>query len=137
MTTQEMIDLIRAGQGPLGRRALLEIADRLHEQDAYLRSALATLQEQSRLVDDQEEQLRGLGGLLAESEQQRRALGVKNRELLATVDLLETELANAGAIREGADRESPLDDPFLAAQLQVLQDLLKVGPPVMPAPSTR
>lgn len=41
MTTIEMIDLIRAGHAPLGRRALLDIADRLHEQDAYLRSALA------------------------------------------------------------------------------------------------
>lgn len=128
MTTQEMIDLIRAGQSPLGRRALLEIADRLHEQDAYLRSVLAILQEQSRLVVDQEEQLRGLGGLLAESEQRCRALGVKNRELLARCDLLE------------AERVQPLDDPFLAAQLQVLQDLLKVGPSVMsmmPTPSTR
>lgn len=128
MTTQEMIDLIRAGQGPLGRRALLEIADRLHEQDAYLRSALATLQDQSKTVTDQEEQLRGLGGLLAESEQHRRILTTQNRELLARCDLLE------------AERVQPLDDPFLAAQLQVLQGLLKVGPSVMsmmPAPSTR
>lgn len=127
MTTQDMLNLIRAGQSPLGRRALLEIADRLHEQDAYLRSALATLQEQSRLVDDQEEQLRGLGGLLAESEQQRRVLGVTNRELLAKVDLLETELAQ----REPRPAESPLEDPFLAAQLQVLQDLLKSGASMM------
>jgi hypothetical protein len=119
MTTQEMIDLIRAGQGPLGRRALLEIADRLHEQDAYLRSALATLQEQSRLVDDQEEQLRGLGGLLAESEQQRRILATQNRELLAKIDLFEVERVEAPA---------PLNDPFLAAQLQALQDILKGGP---------
>ncbi len=122
MTTQEMIDLIRAGQGPLGRRALLEIADRLHEQDAYLRSALATLQEQSRLVDDQEEQLRGLGGLLAESEQQRRILATQNRELLAKIDLFEVERVEAPA---------PLNDPFLAAQLQALQDILKGGPSVM------
>lgn len=128
MTTQEMIDLIRAGQGPLGRRALLEIADRLHEQDAYLRSALAILQDQSKTVIDQEEQLRGLGGLLAESEQHRRILTTQNRELLARCDLLE------------AERVQPLDDPFLAAQLQVLQDLLKVGPSVMsmmPTPPTR
>ena len=128
MTTQEMIDLIRAGQGPLGRRALLEIADRLHEQDAYLRSALATLQDQSKTVTDQEEQLRGLGGLLAESEQHRRILTTQNRELLARCDLLE------------AERVQPLDDPLLAAQLQVLQDLLKVGPSVMsmmPTPPTR
>ncbi len=121
MTTQEMIDLIRAGQGPLGRRALLEIADRLHEQDAYLRSALATLQEQSRLVDDQEEQLRGLGGLLDESEQQRRILATQNRELLAKIDLFEVERVEAPA---------PLNDPFLAAQLQALQDILKGGPSV-------
>lgn len=128
MTTQEMIDLIRAGQGPLGRRALLEIADRLHEQDAYLRSALAILQDQSKTVIDQEEQLRGLGGLLAESEQHRRILTTQNRELLARCDLLE------------AERVQPLDDPFLAAQLQVLHDLLKVGPSVMsmmPTPPTR
>lgn len=128
MTTQEMVDLIRAGQSPLGRRALLEIADRLHEQDAYLRSALATLQDQSKTVTDQEEQLRGLGGLLAESEQHRRILTTQNRELLARCDLLE------------AERVQPLDAPFLAAQLQVLQDLLKVGPSVMsmmPTPPTR
>ena len=58
MTTIEMIDLIRAGRSAMSRRALVEIADRLEEQDGYLRSALRTL-------SSQEEQLRNMGGELA------------------------------------------------------------------------
>lgn len=90
MTTQDMINTIRAGKR-LGHRALAEIADRLEEQDSYLRSALATLQEQAQLVTEQEQQLRGLGGELAESEQHRNILTTQNAELLARCDLLDAE----------------------------------------------
>ncbi|MDY0308036.1 MAG: hypothetical protein RBR18_16525, partial [Desulfovibrionaceae bacterium] len=102
MTTQDMINTIRAGKR-LGHRALAEIADRLEEQDSYLRSALATLQEQAQLVTEQEEQLRGLGGLLAESEQHRRILATQNSELLARCDLLEAE--NMDRQEQSADME--------------------------------
>jgi len=84
MTTAQMINLIRQNTQPLGQKVLQEIADRLEEQDAYLRSALCTL-------DNQEEQLRGLGGELAESERHRQMLAIQNRELLARCDLLEAE----------------------------------------------
>lgn len=84
MTTVEMVNLIRANTQTLSHRALREIADRLEEQDAYLRSALCTL-------NNQEEQLRGLGGELAESERHRQLLTVQNRELLARCDLLAAE----------------------------------------------
>ena len=94
MTTTDMVNLIRANNQPLGHRILREIADRLEEQDAYLRSALATLNTQMQVVTDQEEQLRGMGGELAESEQHRRLLTVKNLELLATCDVLRAELSN-------------------------------------------
>lgn len=92
MTTVEMVNLIRANNQPLSHKALRAIADRLEEQDAYLRSALATLKTQMQVVTDQEEQLRGLGGELAESERHRQIMTVQNSELLARCDLLEREL---------------------------------------------
>jgi len=88
MTTTDMVNLIRANNQPLGHRILREIADRLEEQDAYLRSALCTL-------NNQEEQLRGLGSELAESERHRQILTVQNRELLARCDLLAAEAVGA------------------------------------------
>jgi len=88
MTTTDMVNLIRANSQPLGHRILREIADRLEEQDAYLRSALCTL-------NNQEEQLRGLGSELAESDRHRQILTVQNRELLARCDLLAAEAAGA------------------------------------------
>lgn len=94
MTTTDMVNLIRANNQTLGHRILREIADRLEEQDAHLRSALATLNTQMQVVTEQEEQLRGLGGELAESEQHRRLLTVQNLELLATCDVLRAELSN-------------------------------------------
>lgn len=93
MTTTEMVNLIRANNQPLSHKVLRAIADRLEEQDAHLRSALATLKTQMEVVADQEEQLRGLGGELAESERHRQLLTVQNRELLATCDMLRSELA--------------------------------------------
>lgn len=90
MTTTDMVNLIRANNQTLGHRVLREIADRLEEQDAYLRSALCTL-------NNQEEQLRALGGELAESERHRQILTTQARELLARCDLLEAELVNGGA----------------------------------------
>lgn len=92
MTTAEMVNLIRANNQPLSHKALRAIADRLEEQDAHLRSALATLNTQGQVVTDQEEQLRGLGGELAESERHRQIMTVQNSELLARCDLLEREL---------------------------------------------
>ena len=94
MTTTDMVNLIRANNQALGHRVLREIADRLEEQDSHLRSALATLTTQMQVVTDQEEQLRGLGGELAESERHRQILTVQNRELLATCDVLRSELVN-------------------------------------------
>lgn len=94
MTTTEMVNLIRANNQPLRHKTLRAIADRLEEQDAHLRSALATLTTQMEVVTDQEEQLRGLGGELAESERHRQILTVQNRELLATCDVLRSELGN-------------------------------------------
>lgn len=91
MTTTDMVNLIRANKQPLSHRVLREIADRLEEQDAHLRSALATLKTQMEVVADQEEQLRGLGGELAESERHRQILTIQNKELLARCDLLTTE----------------------------------------------
>jgi hypothetical protein len=70
-----MINHIRANKQPLSQRVLQAIADRLEEQDAYLRSALGTL-------STQEEQLRGLGSELAESERHRQILTTQNKELL-------------------------------------------------------
>jgi hypothetical protein len=90
MTTAQMVNLIRQNTQPLGQRALQEIADRLEEQDAYLRSALCTL-------GNQEEQLRGLGAELAESERHRQILTVQNHELLARCDLLEAEASMESA----------------------------------------
>jgi hypothetical protein len=95
MTTAQMVNLIMANNQRLGRKVLRAIADRLEEQDSHLRSALATLTTQMEVVAGQEEQLRGLGGELAESEAHRRILTTQNRELLARVDLLTRELAEA------------------------------------------
>jgi len=88
MTTVEMVNLIRSNNQTLSHKVLREIAYRLEEQDAYLRSALCTL-------DNQEEQLRGLGSELAESERHRQILTVQNKELLARCDLLAAEAAGA------------------------------------------
>lgn len=96
MTTVDMVNLIRANNQPLGHKALRAIADRLEEQDSHLRSALATLNTQMQVVTDQEEQLRGLGGELAESERHRQMLTTQNRELLARCDLLAAELTEVG-----------------------------------------
>lgn len=89
MTTEQMVNLIRANNQTLGHRALQAIADRLEEQDAYLRSALGTL-------SIQEEQLRGLGSELAESERHRQILTTQNKELLdarKNLEALEAALA--------------------------------------------
>lgn len=88
MTTTEMVNLIRANKQQLSHKTLQAIADRLEEQDAYLRSALCTL-------NNQEEQLRGLGSELAESERHRQILTVQNKDLLARCDLLAAEAACA------------------------------------------
>lgn len=82
MTTPDMINLIRANTKPLGHKMLQAIADRLEEQHAYLRSCLCT-------IDVQEEQLRGIGGELAESERHRQLLTVQNSELLGSHKSLE------------------------------------------------
>lgn len=91
MNTTDMINLIRANNQPLSHKVLQAIVDRLEEQDAYLRSAMATLNTQMQVVTDQEEQLRGLGSELAESERHRQILTVQNRELLARCDLFAVE----------------------------------------------
>lgn len=88
MTTTEMVNLIRANKQQLSHKTLQAIADRLEEQDAYLRSALCTL-------NNQEEQLRGLGSELAESERHRQMLTIQNKELLARCDLLAAEAVGA------------------------------------------
>lgn len=92
MTTPDMINLIRANTQPLSQKTLQAIAERLEEQHNYLRSCLST-------INVQEEQLRGLGGELAESESHRQILTTQNRELLARCDLLEAEAA------QGAEHE--------------------------------
>jgi hypothetical protein len=86
MITPDMINLIRANNQQLSHNVLQAIADRLEEQHAWLRVLLVTR-------DAQEDQLRGLGGELAESERHRQLLTVQNRELLARCDLLEAEAA--------------------------------------------
>lgn len=90
MTTTDMINLIRANTQPLSQKTLQAIADRLEEQHAYLRSCLCT-------IDVQEEQLRGIGGELAESERHRQMLTIQNRELLVRCDLLAAELSTQEA----------------------------------------
>jgi hypothetical protein len=92
MITPDMINLIRANNQQLSHNVLQAIADRLEEQHAWLRVLLVTR-------DAQEDQLRGLGGELAESERHRQLLTVQNRELLARCDLLEAELSIQGARR--------------------------------------
>lgn len=89
MNTTDMINHIRANKQPLSQRVLQAIADRLEEQDAYLRSALGTL-------SIQEEQLRGLGSELAESERHRQILTTQNKKLLyarKNLEALEVALA--------------------------------------------
>ena len=88
MTTQEMIDLIRAGRAALSHRVLHEIADRLEDQDAHLRSALRTLH-------SQEEQLRSMGGELVEEVRYRKVLTTQFQELLDRCEMLEIALAGA------------------------------------------
>lgn len=90
MTTEQMVNLIRANNQTLSHRVLQAIADRLEEQDAYLRSALGTL-------SIQEEQLRGLGSELAESERHRQILTVQNKELLDSRKVLEATCAPIAA----------------------------------------
>jgi hypothetical protein len=90
MTTEQMINLIRANNKVLSHRVLQAIADRLEEQDAYLRSALGTL-------SIQEEQLRGIGSELAESERHRQILTVQNKELLDSRKALEATCAPIAA----------------------------------------
>jgi hypothetical protein len=87
MITPDMINLIRANNQQLSHRTLQAIADRLEEQHAYLRSCLCT-------IDMQEEQLRGLGGELAESERHRQLLTTQNDELLTRCKQLESEVAH-------------------------------------------
>ncbi|NCC91712.1 MAG: hypothetical protein EOM10_00285 [Opitutae bacterium] len=101
MTTQDMINTIRAGKR-LGHRALAEIADRLEEQDAYLRSALATLQEQAQLVTEQEEQLREMGRAFSDARQRVVRMGVNEQELLARCDALELEVVTLQETLSGA-----------------------------------
>lgn len=124
MTTEQMVNLIRANNQALGHRVLQAIADRLEEQDAHLRSALGSLvalenenedikrrhrdREEffvrrgqviamlEREVRGQEEQLRGLGSELAESERHRQILTTQNKELLdarKNLEALEAALA--------------------------------------------
>lgn len=90
MTTEQMVNLIRANNQALGHRVLQAIADRLEEQDAYLRSALGSL-------SDQEEVLRGLGSELAESERHRQILTTQNKELLDSRKALEAACAPVAA----------------------------------------
>jgi hypothetical protein len=90
MTTEQMVNLIRANNQTLSHRVLQAIADRLEEQDAYLRSALGTL-------SIQEEQLRGIGSELAESERHRQILTTQNKELLDSRKALEATCAPVAA----------------------------------------
>lgn len=88
MTTQKMIDLIRAGQASLGRKVLLQIADRLEAQELSMDGMMQSINAQEHL-------LRDMGGKLSDVERQNQGLTVSNRELLATVDLLDAELSAA------------------------------------------
>jgi len=88
MTITEMVNLIRSNNQTLSHKVLREIAYRLEEQDAYLRSALCTL-------NNQEEQLRGLGSELAESERHRQILTTQNKELLGKLEALAGERRQA------------------------------------------
>jgi chromosome segregation ATPase len=98
MNTTDMINHIRANKQPLSQRVLQAIADRLEEQDAYLRSALGTL-------SIQEEQLRGLGSELAESERHRQILTTQNKELLDSRKALEATCAPVAAWWELAKKD--------------------------------
>lgn len=107
MTTPDMINLIRANTQPLSQKTLQAIADRLEEQHAYLRSCLCT-------IDVQEEQLRGLGGELAESERHRQILTEQNKELLGvrkTMEALEAALAPLLAWDDAERRASIIMGP--------------------------
>ena len=98
MTTEQMVNLIRANNQTLSHRVLQAIADRLEEQDAYLRSALGTL-------SIQEEQLRGLGSELAESERHRQILTVQNKKLIDSRKALEATCAPIAAWWELAKKD--------------------------------
>ena len=131
MTTTDMVNLIRANNQPLSHKALRAIADRLVEQDAYLRSALATLNTQGQVVTDQEEQLRGLGGELAESERHRQIMTVQNSELLARCDLLAQELGQQEKqIQDlgGALTMEVALSPLIAWDIDVRQTSIIMGP---------
>lgn len=125
MTTEQMVNLIRANNQALSHRVLQAIADRLEEQDAHLRSALGSLVALEnenedikrrhrdredffvrrgqviamleREVRGQEEQLRGIGSELAESERHRQILTVQNKELLDSRKALEATCAPIAA----------------------------------------
>lgn len=90
MTTIEMIDLIRAGQAPLGRKVLLQIADRLEAHELAMDGMMNS-------INAQEHQLRGMGGKLADVERQNQMLTVSNRELLARCDLLTPSVPSLNA----------------------------------------
>ena len=123
MNTTDMINHIRANKQPLSQRVLQAIADRLEEQDAYLRSALGTL-------SIQEEQLRGLGSELAESERHRQILTTRNKELLDKLIVLAEACrpvakmwADARAAFVLEDVSMPVGVAFDAVQLEKWADL--------------
>jgi uncharacterized coiled-coil protein SlyX len=123
MTTEQMVNLIRANNQALGHRVLQAIADRLEEQDAHLRSALGSL-------SDQEEVLRGLGSELAESERHRQILTTQNKELLDKLKALAEACrpvakmwADARAVFVLEDVSMPVGVAFDAVQLEKWADL--------------
>ena len=123
MTTEQMVNLIRANNQTLGHRVLQAIADRLEEQDAHLRSALGSL-------SDQEEVLRGLGSELAESERHRQILTTQNKELLDKLKALAEACrpvakmwADARAVFVLEDVSMPVGVAFDAVQLEKWADL--------------
>ncbi len=123
MTTEQMVNLIRANNQTLSHRVLQAIADRLEEQDAYLRSALGTL-------SIQEEQLRGLGSELAESERHRQILTTQNKELLDKLRALAEACrpvakmwADERAVFVLEDGSMPVGVAFDAVQLEKWADL--------------
>jgi len=117
MTRTDMINTIRAGY-PLGHKTTQAIADELELLGNHLKSCMLQIQEQ-------EEQLRGLGAELAESEQHKRLLIMQNAELLARCDLLEAE--NMDRQEQSADMERCLAkalDHMVTVQSMVTSTLL-------------
>jgi serine phosphatase RsbU (regulator of sigma subunit) len=158
MTTEQMVNQIRANNQALGHRVLQAIADRLEEQDAHLRSALGSLvalenenedikrrhrdREEffvrrgqviamlEREVRGQEEQLRGLGSELAESERHRQILTTQNKELLDKLRALSEACrpvakmwADARAVFVLEDVSMPVGVAFDAVRLEKWADL--------------